>query len=84
MVLIRRNGTAVTIAVRAVRIVRFVEIKYQCIVDDVFDAKVEVTASAVGALAVTHVLERYKKVVAVLGEGVAYTAVDAQLVIYPG
>lgn len=82
MVLFRRDGAGVTIAIGAIRIVGFVEIEHQFIVDNVFDAQIKVAATAIGTFPIAQILERYEEVIPVLWQSIAQTAIDAKLMFH--
>lgn len=82
MVFIRWDGAGVAIAIGAIRIVSLVEIEHQFIVNDVFDAQIEVAATAVGAFPIAEVFEGHEEIIPVLRQGIAQTAVDAELMLH--
>ena len=82
MVFIRWNRAGVAVAVSTIWIICLVEIEHQFIVDDVFDAQIKVAATAIGAFSIAEVLEGDKEVIAVLGQGIAQTAVNAELMLH--
>ena len=82
MVFIRWNWAGVAVAIGAIRIVGFVEIEHQFVVDNVFDPQIKVATTAVSTFSIAEVLEGDEEVIPVLRQGISQTAVDAELMFY--